>query len=289
MSCLNESLTVGYRSQGMSEPFEYHSHQEYEVYFFHAGSCRYLIHNQIYDLEPGDILLMDGMTLHKPNVQLQSAYIRSVVHFSPHWLEGLLKELGSLYLLDPFKELGHCLIRTNENAESKRLEKVIEYLWEIRKTPGRLDVYQETEIKVLLLEMLIILHRLAQKGNIKPLKEKAGKAKHAERIATYIQENYMRELDLDFIANELSFSKSYLSHLFKEMTGFTVMEYVMACRLTQVKYLLEMEPEKSIKEIAMESGFESASHFSRYFREREGMTARQYRRQRLEIYEKMNE
>jgi len=134
--------------------------------------------------------------------------------------------------------------------------------------------------------MLIILHRLTQKGDIKPLNEKVGKAKHAERIATYIQENYMRNLDLDSIAKELNFSKSYLSHLFKEMTGFTVMEYVMACRLTQVKYLLEMEPEKSIKDIAIESGFESASHFSRYFREREGMTARQYRRQRLELYEK---
>src|SRR5690625_7204453 len=97
--------------------------------------------------------------------------------------------------------------------------------------------------------MLIILHRLAQKGNIKPLKEKAGKAKHAERIATYIQENYMRELDLDFIANELSFSKSYLSHLFKELSGFTVMEYVMSCLLTQVNYFIEMEIEKKLNKI----------------------------------------
>jgi len=286
MICLNESLTVGYRSQGNNVSFEYHSHQEYEVYFFHAGSCRYLIHNQIYDLEPGDILLMDGMTLHKPNVHPHSEYVRSVVHFLPQWIEGLLEELGSLYLLDPFRELGHCLIRTGENEESKRLEKVIDHLNNLRKNSGLLNIYQETEIKVLLLEMLIILHRFTQKSGVKPLNEKVGKAKHAESIATYIQANYMKKLDLDSIATELNFSKSYLSHLFKEMTGFTVMEYVMACRLTQVKYLLEMEPGKSIKEIASESGFESASHFSRYFRDREGITARQYRYQRLQLFEK---
>src|SRR5690625_2432608 len=134
MSCLNESLTVGYRSQGMSEPFEYHSHQEYEIYFFHAGSCRYLIHNQIYDLEPGDILLMDGMTLHKPNVSPNSKYIRSFIQFTPEWIKGILKELDSMYLLDAFQKLRHCLIRTRENQESKQLELVIRRLAEVKQS-----------------------------------------------------------------------------------------------------------------------------------------------------------
>lgn len=272
--------------RGTSETFDYHSHYEYEIYFFHAGSCRYLIHNQIYDLEPGDILLMDGLTLHKPNVHPQSEYIRSVIHFTPHWIQGILKELGSEYLLNTFKNLPHCFIRTGENEHAKQLEEIICKMEKIKDSSKQHDLTKETELKVLLLQALIIVYKLAQMKNIKFSAEKTDKAEHAENIATYIQENYMKKLTLDSISKALNLSKSYVSHLFKEMTGFTVMEYVMGCRLNQTKYLLEVEPEKSIKDIAYESGFESAAHFSRYFRAKVGINARDYRRLRLQLYDK---
>ncbi|WP_181833063.1 helix-turn-helix transcriptional regulator [Bacillus taeanensis] len=280
---MNDTLLVNYRLQGEGEySFDFHSHQEYEIYFFHAGSCRYLIHNQIYDLEPGDLLLMDGLTLHKPNVHPNSEYIRSVVHFSPQWIKGLLVELDSLYLIEAFQKLHHCLIRTNENGESKRLEELICRLAEVSRSSQLENLHRETEMKVLLLQVLISVHRLGQITSIKIPNQKTEKIKHAENIAAYIQHNYSEKLTLSFISEALNLSKSYVSHVFKEMTGFTVMEYVMACRLTQVKYSLEMEPDKPLHHIAFECGFESAAHFSRYFREKVGMTAKEYRRLRLE-------
>src|SRR5699024_7890242 len=112
---------------------------------------------------------------------------------------------------------------------------------------------------------------------------KGTKAEHAENIATFIQDHYMKKLTLDSIADALNLSKSYISHLFKEMTGFTIMDYVMECRLIQAKYLLEMEPGKPIKDVAHTSGFESSSHFSRYFRSKVGKTAREYRNDRLKL------
>lgn len=284
MVFLNESLVAFYRMHGTSESFDYHSHREYEIYFFHAGSCRYLIHNQIYDLEPGDILLMDGMTLHKPNVQPNSEYIRSVVHFSPQWIKGVLKELNSMYLLDAFRKMNHCLIRTRENKKSKQLEKVVQRLAEVNRRSQTHDKQTITEMKVLLLQVLVSVHQLSEMNFIKLPEKKEYKWVHAENIVTYLQSNYMYDLTLSSIAEVLNLSKSYVSHVFKEMTGFTVMEYLMACRLTQVKYLLEMQPTKSLKSVAFESGFESASHFSRYFHKKVGMTPMEYRRERKKLY-----
>ncbi|MFP3125797.1 AraC family transcriptional regulator [Ectobacillus funiculus] len=282
MVYLNDALIAHYRMQGKGEySFDYHSHQEYEIYMFHAGSCRYLIHNHIYDLEPGDILLMDGMTLHKPNVSPNSEYVRSVVHFSPHWIKGVLTEMGSMYLLEAFQKLHHCLIRTNENNELKHLEKVICRLAEVQRTSEFNDIHAVTEMKVLLLQVLISVHRLGQMQSIRLPNKKVDKAEHAENIAAYVQLHYMNKLTLQTIADALNLSKSYVTHVFKEMTGFTVMEYVMGCRLTQVKYLLEMEPDQSLKDIAYTCGFESVSHFSRYFHEKVGVTAKEYRRLRL--------
>ncbi|MDQ0256737.1 AraC-like DNA-binding protein [Evansella vedderi] len=282
---MNENLITFYRLSGTGDySFDYHSHQEYEIYFFHSGSCRYLINNHIYDLKPGDILLMDGMTLHRPNVQPNYEYIRSVVHFSPLWIKGVLQEMGSMYLLDPFQNLQHCLIRTNENDKSKYLEDVCRRLSQLSNPTLNIEdnnIQVETERKVLLLQVLIIVNQLVKEARLEIPDKKEAKTEQAEKIASYIQLNYMKKLTLDFIAEELNVSKSYLSHVFKEITGFTVMEYLMKCRLTQVKYLLEMEPDKPLKDIAYECGFESVAHFSRYFREKVGVTAKEYRRLRL--------
>ncbi|MGP4040758.1 AraC family transcriptional regulator [Gracilibacillus sp. D59] len=278
---MNKPLRIGYRTSGSGE-FDYHSHPEhYEIYFFHSGSCRYLIHNQIFDLEPGDLLLMDGMTLHKPNVNPNKEYIRSVIHFSPQWIKGVLLEIDSMYLLDIFKKLHHCLIRTKENDESKYLEGVIQRLVKMERAAKQNDAIHESELKVLLIQVLISVYHLGQFNSITLSDRKSDKFEHSEKIAEYIQVNYMNKLSLNGIAKALNLSKSYVSHVFKEMTGYTVMEYVMGCRLTQVKYLLEMEPHKPLKDIAYECGFESVSHFSRFFREKVGVTANHYRHIRL--------
>lgn len=276
---MNITIDVGYRMDEMMEPFDYHSHQEYEIYFFHEGKCRYLIHNQIYDLEPGDIIIMDGMTLHKANVQENIDYVRSVIHFSPAWLQGALEGLDGMYLLDIFKNLGHCLIRTDENEILQELEGILKRLAKVKK--GLDSKEKQIKMKTLLMQILLILQDLVKTEYAYFPKNDGDKAKHAERIATYIQMNYMHALSLDKIAEDLNVSKYYMSHLFKEVTGLTIMEYLMECRLTQVKYLLEMKPDLPLQKIALESGFVSAAHFSRYFKEKIGMTASDYRKLRL--------
>ncbi|RLL40709.1 AraC family transcriptional regulator [Oceanobacillus piezotolerans] len=279
---------MNYRIHGVWDNLDYHSHREYEIFLFHSGTCRYLIHNQIYDLEPGDILIMDGLALHKPNVPPNGNYVRSVVHFPPQWIKGMLKEIGGLYLLDVFEKLHHCLIRTKVSEEAKQLEMVVRRLEEINRISTQEDMNSQLEMKALLLQALTIIHRLGNLESLKASGEKVEKAEHAENIAEFIQKNYMKRITIDSIAQALNISKSYVSHVFKEMTGFTIMEYVMGSRLTQAKYLLEAEPEKPLKEIASESGFESISHFSRYFKSKVGVTAKAYRKSRLKLYSEEN-
>lgn len=261
--------------------YDYHSHHEYEIYFFHSGSCRYLIDNQIYDLKPGDIILMDGLTLHKPTLSLDTEYVRSIIHFQPDFARRISKALNSSYLLDAFKIQSYYLIRTNENQESRSLELAIEELERIKGLSSEHHSTKETELKLQFLNVLVSVYKLTQMSGMDFTREYSIQSEHAEAIATYIKQNYIENLSLDSISNALSLSKSYASRLFKQMTGFTIMEYVMACRLNQTKFLLETEPDKSIKDIAFESGFESAAHFSSYFRSKVGQTARQYRNQRL--------
>ncbi|WP_159439953.1 AraC family transcriptional regulator [Bacillus sinesaloumensis] len=279
---MNETLIASYRSTSYGEfQFPYHSHQDYEIYFFHAGNCRYLIHNQIFDLEPGDIIIMDGLTQHKPNVNPSTEYVRSILQFSPTWVRGILEEMGSIYLLETFQTIHNGLIRTRENKESKELEKLYSRLAILKKSTTFPNLQAETEIKILLLQVLIIVHELVQMNLSEVSIKKDEKAVHAENIAEYIQKHFINRLTLQGIADELNLSRSYVAHVFKTITGYTIMEFVMECRLIQAKYLLEMEPHKPLKDVAFESGFESSTHFSRYFREKVGITPKDFRQVRL--------
>lgn len=281
-------VIAGYRVSDIKQKIEFHSHFEYEIYLFHSGVCRYFIHNQIYDLKPGDILLMDGLTLHKPNVPPDAEYVRSVVQFSPEWIRGMLKAINGMYLLDIFEKLHHYHIRTKENSEFKALENVIRRLEQLKQHTDSSDFNSKLEAKVLLVQALNIINRL---GNFKSNNEnnKSEKVNHAENIANFIKNNYKNDLTIHSIARSLNISKFYVSRVFKEMTGFTVMEYVMSSRLTEAKYLLETAPEKPLKDIALESGFKSTSHFSRFFKGKVGVTPMAYRQRRLKFYSEENE
>lgn len=271
-----------YRMRGMETAgFEFHSHHEYEIYFFHSGDCKYLINNRIYELQPGDILLMDGLTLHKPNPSLETPYIRSVIHFSPAYLQEILHVLGMEALLDPFRKLNNCLLRTGYDKSAKLVEEKMSQISSLfaihHKQENNQPDILEAEVKLELVQLLVEIYKMSKKDLQMFPAKRPEKEIHAEMIASWIDEHFTEKVSLDRLAKERNLSKYYTSHVFKEITGFTVMEYLMGCRLNHAKYLLEVEPHLPLSQIAQKSGFESIFHFSRYFKEKVGNTARNYR------------
>jgi AraC-like DNA-binding protein len=275
---------VKYRLTDKPDYINFHSHEDFEIFMFHRGVCRYLIHNQIYDLKPGDILLMDGLALHKPNILANSEYIRSNIHFTPEYIEPILCAIKANKLLNIFKYQHHYLIRTKNISRVQRIEDSIKRLDEINQDSNIFQFEKEWEIKLLLAQILVQINQLLNDSNSVIEKKSTGKTVHAEKIASFIQQHFKEKLNIADIEKALNLNKSYLSKVFKQVTGFTIMEYVMACRINHVKYLLEIKENQSIQHIAFESGFENISHFSRYFKEKVGMSPREYRKKRLEIY-----
>lgn len=286
---LDEWITSAYRMQGVeSYTFQFHSHHEYEIYFFCGGDCKYLINNRIYELVPGDIILLDGMTLHKANPGSESIYTRSALHFSPTWLSDLISTLGLPILLDPFKKLNNPLLRTgyDENGQyvdgqMKKISVLLSEIDEELQRTGKKNELLEAEVKLELIQLLLAIYKMSQKELAQVPSKKTEKEVHAEEIASWIRDHYTQKISLDLISSELNLSKYYVSHVFKEVTGFTVMEYVMGCRLNQVKFLLEMEPDLTLAEVSSASGFESLAHFSRFFKEKVGITPSRYRKNKL--------
>ncbi len=88
---------------------------------------------------------------------------------------------------------------------------------------------------------------------------------------------------METVAEAVGLSRTRLHTLFRDFTGQTPFDFLVATRVEQAKKLI-MAGEMTIVEIALETGFCSHSHFSRVFRRAVGVPPGVYRRQLMEQY-----
>lgn len=100
------------------------------------------------------------------------------------------------------------------------------------------------------------------------------------KAKTYIDQNFLRELTLDEVSRSVNISPYYFSKLFKEESGENFIEYLTRVRITRAKELLK-NPELSIKEICVMSGYSDPNYFSRIFKKQEDLTPSEYREKML--------
>jgi len=84
-----------------------------------------------------------------------------------------------------------------------------------------------------------------------------------------IQQNLDQKIDCSEIAKNLNLGYSNFRKLFKQYTGMPPCQYHLNLRLIKAKELL-LHSDKSLKEIAWETGFFSESYFSRTFSRKMG-------------------
>jgi two-component system response regulator YesN len=107
-------------------------------------------------------------------------------------------------------------------------------------------------------------------------RRKCRKDKLFDRINDYITRNYQKELSLDIIGDEIGLSPSYLSWLFKEISGMNFVDYLNSYRVKKSKELLE-KSDLSIFRIGENVGFTNTNTFIRVFKKYEGITPGKYR------------
>lgn len=97
-------------------------------------------------------------------------------------------------------------------------------------------------------------------------------------IINYIVDNYNTKLRLEDIAHHVHLNPSYMSLIFKEQIGISISDYILKYRLSVAQKLLKNAEAKTISDIALETGFYDAAHFSKAFKNAFGITAHDYRK-----------
>lgn len=87
------------------------------------------------------------------------------------------------------------------------------------------------------------------------------------------------DFSIGSLASKMNMSESTLFRKIKKLTGYSPNIYLKEIRLQMAKRILEKGVDKSIKEISLEVGINSAKYFSRLFKERFGKLPSEYYRQ----------
>lgn len=97
-----------------------------------------------------------------------------------------------------------------------------------------------------------------------------------EKMKVYIERHYQNNLTIEFLSSLFYMNRSYLSHLFKEKTGDTYVNYLNRIRIEKAKQLL-LDSSKKMYQIARSVGYDNVKYFFRVFKKYEHMTPEQYR------------
>jgi AraC-like DNA-binding protein len=264
-----------YRTTGSIEPV-FHSHTYYEVYYFHEGKCNYLIGDQIYNLAPGDLILMYGMTLHCAKIDPTTPYVRTIIHFDPAILRPYSEFPQAVPVTEPFEQFKNyrlCL-RGPDKAEAERILAVMQ---------GHSQRGDKVGAGRLLLAFVDLLHFIYDQC-LQPLREQmefpSDKEKTVQDVIALLENMYSEDdLHMEQLQNKLHLSKSYLSKIFKEVTGVTIFEYVYRKRINEAKILFLLHPHLNVTEVCFRLGFKHLAHFSRLFKQHTLMSPERYKKQ----------
>lgn len=101
------------------------------------------------------------------------------------------------------------------------------------------------------------------------------------KLQTYINAHLRDDLSLTRLGERVHLNPSYLSRLYKQMTGVGLSEYILDLRVRTATQLLR-QGELKIHEIAEAVGYQSGIAFTRFFKKAMHMTPQEYRDMRRE-------
>ncbi len=245
---------------------EMHSHICHELYFLFSGKRRYCVGHNIFDVAPGNLVIIPKTELHKTSVLEGEGYERFVLYFADDTIEELKMNLGE----DAVSEFLSCGCLVLPSEISKKIEANLE---EILLESKRNDSVSH-KLKLNLFQN-IILYALRY-GKIKD-KETNEASDKIQEVARFISSNFYREITLSECARKAFMEETYFSKKFRQLTGFGFKEYLIGVRIKAAENLLS-NSDLSICEISEKCGFSSSNYFGDIFKKIKGCSPSEWRK-----------
>lgn len=225
------------------------------------GSGRLIYHDITYELNSTNCILVNCDQDYTISSQ-DDLWELDWIHFN-----GI--SMKSIY--DKFIERcgGPCFIAT----DALTLEKQHKVIFELAKS----DSYvQDMELMSQLSILLTIVMEQCW-NNAVSSKNNVDKSRWID-MQDFLIQHFQEEIHLDDLAIQYNLNKYYIVRKFKQLYGVTLNQYITNLRINHAKELLRFT-DKTITQIAYESGYNDSAYFTRTFKKVEGISPTEFRKQ----------
>lgn len=237
------------------------------------GYTRVGINMEEYYVGPGTLIVA------LPDQIMQSLYVSEDY-------QGVVIAISNKYSDDIFPRMKGVLpffLYTKEypclNLQRHELHFILQYFnmfWE------RLNNPHSYVTKELVLNLSVaMLHEIFNIYHLRMPRKLAGKDARKDdlydRFMRMVSDKYKNHREVSYYADELNVSSKYLSSIVKEISGKTAGDWIDVFVIYEAKKLLRSS-KLNVQEIADELNFPNQSYFGKYFRQKVGMTPKNFRR-----------
>lgn len=254
--------------------FPAHSHNYIEIMYMCSGQTVHTINGgPPLTLRAGELLFLNQQAQHQvARAEMGDVGVNFIVlpAFFDYALElaGTDNVLGAFLLGGLRRGGGEISSLHFKVAGAAQVQNLVEnLLWSLVESQPNARRITQATMGLLLLQLLNHVGDLSSRGEMP-----GGVVLAALRE---IEENY-READLTRLAEEKHVSLSYLSSAVRQATGHTFKDLLREKRLAKAVQLLR-ETRLSVEDIIAAVGYENTSYFYRRFRERYGVSPKEYR------------
>lgn len=266
-----ENMQIRISDMDICEDFPDHWHTPMEIIHATKNWYKIVVDGRTYRLNEGEIAIIRPGTihaLHAPDTGSRTIYLAD------------LSFLGGISNLETLLALLPPVTTITPEREPELYRKAVELLSFMEEEYAGSRSFYDMLLYGALIELLGLLGRYAISPSVSANTLGPQSAKYAERflyVCNYINEHCTEDLSLETIAGIAGFSKYHFTRLLKDFTHTSFYRYLNKKRISHAEQLL-INPEYSVTEVALQSGFSSLSAFIRMFKQLKGCTPTEFKR-----------
>ncbi|MDY3918029.1 MAG: AraC family transcriptional regulator [Candidatus Limivivens sp.] len=279
--CMNEFISpgenIGIHRQDRFAGVAAHTHDYIELAYVWSGSCIQEIEGQKQRSMEGDVCIFDTQAVHSFGYTGEDDIVINILMRREFFDAAFLTRISGQGVLSEFlvdsvtksrKKRHYLYFHTHENQAVRRIMEqiLLEYY---NRDLGNGQV-MESYLVILFVELLRSMRDVTKTENERERNDIC-------ELLAYIEQNYER-CTLTDLAEHFGFNGNYLTGLLKERTGRSFLEHVQEQKLKKACALLK-NTDLSVQEIVPLCGYANLNFFYKKFKEAEGCTPAQYRKQ----------
>ncbi len=268
-----------------------HVHETIELHFILEGQRLMFVDRETYRLSPHSAIVVNHNLIHKTSTApgFPPDHHNFILQLDRSRFDQILRVAG-LRGFDDFGERFNGVANFNDSEWQLILSVIAEFKAMCTEDKNGGTVSMEDAHAFLYLQALELasifakarrrLLRAELEANQKAIPEtvvKTGVHQKVHEVALYLQTHIHESVSLEELAQRFFMSRSYLTRSFRNVTGFSVVEYMTYIRIQKAQQLLR-ESDRSITEIADLCGFGNITYFEKVFKTTTGHTPVQYRK-----------